>query len=137
MRRSGYSDDGDNCNLWRGAVQSAIKGKRGQKLLIDMAEALDAMPDKRLVTEELQIDGEFCALGALGDYRRIDLKIIDPDNYREVARIFNIPNSLAQEIVYENDEGGPWNRIETPEQRWLRMRRWVQSNITEVAEAAE
>lgn len=33
---------------------------------------------------------------------------------------------LAQEVAYENDEGA---YRETPEQRWTRMRAWVERNI--------
>ncbi|WP_256576270.1 hypothetical protein [Pseudomonas sp. KK4] len=71
MSRSGYSDDCENWSLicWRGAVNSAIKGKRGQAFLIELRDALDAMPVKRLTTNTLEADGEFCTLGALGDVR--------------------------------------------------------------------
>ena len=45
MSRSGYSDDLEPWDLirWRGAVNSAIKGKRGRALLQKMADALDAL----------------------------------------------------------------------------------------------
>ncbi|KGX48418.1 hypothetical protein [Burkholderia pseudomallei] len=69
MSRSGYSDDGDNWSVirWRGAVNSAIKGARGQEFLRDLAATLDAMPDKRLIDNEFRnSNGEFCALGVLG-----------------------------------------------------------------------
>lgn len=49
MSRAGYSDDfeGGELNVWRGAVKSAIRGKRGQAFLKELAAAMDAMPDKR------------------------------------------------------------------------------------------
>ena len=39
MSRSGYSDDLDNWDLirWRGQVSSAIRGKRGQGFLRELA----------------------------------------------------------------------------------------------------
>ena len=45
MSRSGYSDDDEDGRLamWRGAVQSAIRGKRGQAALRELLTALDAM----------------------------------------------------------------------------------------------
>lgn len=59
MGRAGYTDDfdGDPLELgrWRAQVASATRGKRGQKLLRDLLAALDAMPERRLVTEELEI----------------------------------------------------------------------------------
>ena len=68
MSRSGYSDECDGWDLirWRGAVASAIRGQRGQAFLREMLSALDAMPEKRLISEELERDGEVCAMGAVG-----------------------------------------------------------------------
>lgn len=130
MSRSGYSDDLDDWDLirWRGQVASAIRGKRGQKLLTEMLAALDAMPDKSLVVGELQTpEGDVCALGALGKARGLDMATLDPEEPESVAAAFNIATQLAQEIVYQNDEGS-YN--ETPEQRWERMRKWVISAIS-------
>lgn len=42
---------------WRGAVASAIRGKRGQAFLREMLAALDAMPEKRLIAGSLVFDG--------------------------------------------------------------------------------
>ncbi len=128
MSRSGYHDDLGDLELgrWRGQVASAIRGKRGQALLRDMVTALDAMPDKRLITSELESDGEVCALGALGRMRGIDLAVLDPEDPDGVAAAFNIAQQLAREIVNENDE--TWHE-ETPESRWARMRRWAEANI--------
>ena len=46
MSRSGYGDDIGQWDLirWRGAVQSAMCGKRGQAFLKEMLAALDALP---------------------------------------------------------------------------------------------
>ena len=83
MSRSGYVDDFDeqwSLIRWRGAVRSAIKGARGQAFLREMLEALEAMPDKRLIEEELEQNGEVCALGSVGLKRGIDMKALDPDD---------------------------------------------------------
>lgn len=146
MSRSGYHDDLDNWDLirWRGQVASAIRGKRGQVLLKDMLAALDSMPEKALVTSELETEeGDVCALGALGKARGMDLRSLDPEESESVAAAFNIAEPLAKEIVYENDEHG-WIygagkfRRETPEERWKRMRAWVVSQIKpEVIHAAD
>jgi hypothetical protein len=52
---------------------------------------------------------------------------IDPEEPEQVAAAFDIAHQLAQEIVYENDEAFGWH--EPPEHRYLRMLRWVESNI--------
>jgi len=132
MSRSGYSDDwGDQWQhiMWRGAVASAIRGRRGQQFLQELLTGLDAMPEKRLISDELEQNGEFCALGVVGQARGIDMQNIDPECYLTVAHTFNISQALAQEVAYMNDEDNPYYAQETPESRWQRMRTWVVSNI--------
>lgn len=138
MSRAGYSEDIDQWQMimWRGQVASATRGKRGQKLLIDLLAALDAMPEKALVQSELETEeGEVCALGALGKARGIDMKALDPDEPDQVAAAFDIAAPLAREIVFMNDEyfdveyvGN--KRVDiTPEARWFLMRWWVVAQI--------
>ncbi|QJI28923.1 hypothetical protein HKK55_09410 [Pseudomonas sp. ADAK18] len=129
MSRSGYSDDYSGWDLvcWRGAVNSALKGKRGQAFLIELRDALEAMPAKRLIADSLQADGEFCTIGALGAKRGVDMKALDPDDREAVGEAFDIAPAMASEIVFMNDEAS-W-QAETPEQRWVRMRDWITSQI--------
>lgn len=135
MSRSGYSDDCGGWDLirWRGAVNSALNGKRGQAFLMELRDAMDAMPDKRLVTDTLESDGEFCALGVIGHKRGLDMASIDAHDRESVSNAFGIAEAMAAEVVFFNDECG-WN--ETPEQRWARMRNWVESNIKPSAAGA-
>jgi hypothetical protein len=125
MSRSGYCDDIDNWQMikWRGQVASAIRGARGQACLREMLAALDAMPTKELIKGDLALDGQVCALGALGNARGVDMSNLDPEEPEEVAAAFNIAPQLAQEIVYVNDEGG--FNVETNDHRWKRVRHWV------------
>lgn len=128
MSRSGYSDDCDDqwaMIRWRGAVTSAIRGQRGQKFLREMATALDSLPEKALITEELEQDGAVCALGSVGKMRGIDMSNVDPEDYDSVAAMFGIPHALAQEIMWINDEWGG----ATPEERWKEVREWVRREI--------
>jgi hypothetical protein len=130
MSRSGYTDDPENdwsriC--WRGAVASAMRGKRGQAFLREMLAAMDAMPEKRLVSWELEADGEVCAIGTVGRARGIDMTKLDPEDSASVAGTFGISEALAREIVFENDEA-VWER-ETPENRFSRMRQWIERNL--------
>lgn len=128
MSRSGYTDDCEYIELYRNTVERAIKGKRGQAFLRELAAAMDAMPEKILIAHELvNEDGDHCALGAVGAKRGIDMSKLDPEEPDDVARAFNIASALAKEIVYENDECG--DSGETPQQRWTRVRKWVAENI--------
>lgn len=159
MSRSGYSDDCDGWALirWRGAVAAAIRGRRGQSFLRELAEALDAMPAKRLIAEELEADGEFCALGCIGARRGLDLRAINPENREAVALAFGIPPALAAEIMFENDDDFiSWEWVEVcgpmrpgeqhrptirqevgnaEELRWHKVRKWVESHLAPVPSA--
>jgi len=128
MSRAGYTEDCDGWDLirWRGAVESAIKGRRGQQLLRELLAALDAMPVKRLIAGELEKDGEVCGLGCLGRVKSIDMSGIDPEDYDRVAETFGIAPAMAREIEYINDERG---MNMTPEKRWEIVRRWVAEHI--------
>lgn len=109
MSRSGLvEDDGDDPlahGRWRGAVKSAINGKRGQQFLRDLADALDAMPEKVLVAGELQAEnGCHCTLGVIGQKRGLDVASMDIDDYDAIATSLNVNAKIAQEIMWENDE---------------------------------
>jgi hypothetical protein len=112
--------------LWRGAVERAIKGDRGQRLIMEMRDVLDAMPVKRLIAESLvQSDGEVCAMGAVAKARGVDVSQIDPEDRLAVAKVFNIAPALAAEIAFINDDDYSWGQA-TPEQRWQRVRNWTE-----------
>jgi hypothetical protein len=145
MSRAGYSDDGIDDQwahiCWRGAVASAMRGKKGQAFLRELRDALDAMPAKRLIARDLIVrkevagaDGEApqphveaCSLGVVALARGIDDSKIDPYDHDSIHAPFGIANALAREIIYENDES--WPRPKTPEERWRKMRWWVEENI--------
>src|SRR5262245_48117791 len=101
MSRSGYSDDYDSYDqwghiMWRGAVNSAMRGKRGQAFLKEMLAAMDAMPEKRLIAHELEVeDGAVCAIGTVGKARQVDMSNIDPEDYSTVSGVFNIAEAMA------------------------------------------
>lgn len=129
MSRSGYNEDyDDNWSLicWRGAVASAIRGKRGQAFLREMLTALDALETKQLIADELEAEGSVCAIGAVGRARGISMAGIDPEDTETLAARFGISRALACEIMFENDERAFW-RTEAPEARYSRMRAWIVS----------
>lgn len=131
MSRSDYYDMDDQGALirWRGAVASAIRGKRGQALLRDMIAALEAMPKRELVANQLECEDGVCALGAVGLARGIDMGNIDPEDSATVSSVFDIAEPLAREIVYTNDEA--CGSCEHPTLRFNRMLRWAKAHLRE------
>jgi hypothetical protein len=111
MSRSGYTDDNDDPlahGRWRQAVKNALHGQRGQLLLRELVQALDAMEDKRLYPGSFSTaDGEFCALGVLGAKRGTKMDDLG-DEYdcdtAVVGKRFGIAPAMAAEIMYMNDE---------------------------------
>ena len=115
--------------MWRGRVASAMRGKRGQKLLRDCLAALDEMPEKRLIKGELvDPEGQVCLLGAAGRKRNIsDIDKIDSEEHGILASKFDVAECLIQEIEYVNDEGA--RKTETPEETFARVRNWLVKSI--------
>lgn len=164
MSRSGYSDDLDPLELgrWRAQVASAIRGKRGQRMLRDLRVALDALPDRRLVSNSLlTTGGEMCAIGAVAAARGVAVEPADDgpdwydgeDFYDSVADKLDVAHQLVREVMYLNDDiaTARWGRLVTAARwqswhgpledpgrfRWRHLRRWVESKIRfEEAEGA-
>lgn len=129
MNRSGYHDDHDDplqLARWRGQVASALRGKRGQRFLRDLVTALDALPEKKLIEGNLEVEGAVCALGALGKHRGVDISALDTEDWEALGSTFDIAEQLAQETMYINDQGP--HRY-TPEARWERVRGWAVRHI--------
>lgn len=136
MSRSYYTDDCDTWSLirWCGAVASSIRGKRGQKFLKDALAALEAMPKKELIAEELETEeGEVCALGACGKAQGHNMLEIDPYDYKRLAQLFDVAEPLIREIEYENDEC----TSDDPAERWKQMRDLIASLIIQSPEVGE
>lgn len=111
MSRSGYTDDNEDplaYGRWRQAVKRSLEGKRGQALLSELVEALDAMEDKRLYPNSFATpEGEFCTLGVLGAKRGTKMDDLGDDDYCDAEKVgerFGIARAMAAEIMYMNDE---------------------------------
>lgn len=133
MSRSGYVNDLEAWTsiCWRGAVKSAIRGKRGQAFLQEMLAAFDAMPEKALIAHDLEKGGAVCAIGAVGAARGVDMSQLDPEDYDTIAGVFGISHALTREIFDLNDEP-TWldsSQAEAPCKRFDRMRTWVERHI--------
>lgn len=118
-------------NIYRANVDRAIRGKRGQAFLREMAAALDAMPVKELVADEIVRDSEHvCAIGSVALARQMDVSKLDVTDGELVGQTFGIAKCLANEIAFENDDDfGRRRGKETPAERWQRMRKWVDEQI--------
>ncbi len=128
MSRSGYGEDCEYPELYRHNVEQTIRSKRGQSLLRELAVQMDAMPEKILIEHELVNEsGQCCTLGVVFKARGIDVSTVDESEPYVVAGKLGINHMMAAEIAYMNDEYG-WE-VETQEQRWTRMRKWVDENL--------
>ena len=151
MSRSGYSDECENLHLYRQSVSRAIEGRRGQALLRDMVDALDAMPVKELAAHVFVEPGVgSCALGVVADGRDLGSVVLatlndQADEPEIIGRAMDIAESLAAEVAFENDERvesyydhgqRKWLGGETDAERWTRMRAWAESNIIAEPEPA-
>jgi hypothetical protein len=149
MSRSGYNDgcwdDDNNIHMinYRGAVKSALEGKRGQAFLQEMLEAMAAHPVKELIAGDLVGVGHVtcshwglfettsaCALGTVALKRGLDVSKLDPDDYASVAATFGISEAMAREIMFENDEAGYWRTL-TDAARFDHVRRWIEATLYE------
>tara|TARA_R110002153_G_scaffold9324_3_gene38608 strand:+ start:211 stop:636 length:426 start_codon:yes stop_codon:yes gene_type:complete len=140
MGRHGYNEgDGNNWQYikWAGMTASAARGKRGQAMLRELLAALDAMPDKKLITRSVvDEDGCCCTVGALLKEKEVPYldKLVaaweDEDILAEwnddIAEDLDVSPVLLQEIEYANDEMGFG---ESPSDRWFRMRAWVAGKL--------
>ncbi len=155
MSRSGYEHcDSGEAFGWAANVRRCIAGKRGQAFMWELYLALEAMPKRELITGSLvTTDGQCCALGAVAVARKAEIPdwMRDTDGADEyefmdaMGPMFGIKDMLAREIMYYNDEADPLRyedtgercagyrvdpnrkirRIDTPAERWQRMRAWV------------
>lgn len=134
MGRHGYSEDLASDDVlaygrWRGIVRSATRGKRGQAMLKELLHALDAMPVKELIKDDLITEeGACCTIGALLAHKEVPEARNLHEWNEKIAEELDVHEALIQEIEFENDEGG---FRETPAEVWVRMRTWVAKQIQE------
>lgn len=95
---------------------------------------MDAMPVKELVAEELQVDGQYCALGVVGKVRGIDMTSVDPEDSGVVAKLLDVAEPLVREITYINDYDAYYSDNQNA-QRFHDVRRWVVQNLKQESDA--
>lgn len=137
MSRSNYSEGIDNWQLirWRGAVSSALHGKRGQAFLRELLAALDALPEKRLIENSLTADDDdqcgVCALGAVGLARGMDMSEMTEYDGDWDSSNFGISDAMAREIMFINDDGYYFSPRDSDrgKTRFNRVRSWAESHL--------
>ena len=132
MSRSGYTVDCEHLGLYEATVKRTIRGRRGQAFLRELATELDVMPDRSLIAGDLiDADGNCCAIGVVCKSRGTPVDRVDAEDPGAVGGLVGISHSMAAEIAFRNaEDDDPWGHTaESREQRWLRMRAWVSSQI--------
>lgn len=140
MSRSGYVEDWDEYSfIYQGHVTRALRGRRGQKAILETIEALDAMDDKRLGKDTFgKPDCPACTLGLLAQARGVDVSAHEPfsdehgvdevDSFA-VSKALDIAPSMVREVMYVNDTA--WDNSELGQrQRWHYIRQWLFSKLT-------
>lgn len=140
--------------LWEANQERSLKSKRGQQALRRLEAALLALPEPKLVADEIKTaDGLVCALGALaiseGYQGSMDLpqppaedasdeewdkwNAHADDEYGDsaiedamlaLAKSLDVPKLVAVAIIYENDDS---YGTQTPEARYSKVLKWTQS----------
>ena len=120
-----------------GALRSAIRGQRGQRLLRDLVAGLDALPTPELSAGALEDEatGCCCAFGAVRRYRgaaAVPLWFdpmeegLDPPHFAEP---FDVAPALAWEVVEVNEGLSDSNMEAARRQRWERVRAWAVKHL--------
>jgi hypothetical protein len=120
-----------------GALRSAIRGRRGQRLLRDLIAGLDGLPVPELAAGALEDPetGCVCALGAVRLQRGPEAVPLpcdptDPDlDWRELAEPFDISQALANEVVTQNDYNTVNNDEQSRRHRWVSVRAWAVGHL--------
>ena len=129
MSRINYTEDEDfpgQFDLWQANCDRSLKGRKGQRELHVLREALLALPVKSLAYGVLETsDGEMCAIGVYAKYKGLDLSELaiafDSD---EVGKIAGMPLLVAWKVMEMNDEY--LGRV-TSDERYEKMLAWVES----------
>jgi hypothetical protein len=123
-----------------GALRSAIRGQRGQRLLRDLVAGLEALPSPELSAGALEDEdtGCCCAFGVVRRYRgaaAVPLYFdpmeadLDPPHFAEP---FDVAPALAWEVVEVNEGSSDSNMEAARRQRWERVRAWAVKHLAGV-----
>ena len=125
--------------LWHANCRRSMQGKKGQKALQEIEQALLLMPDKRIYKDVLvRHTGEVCVIGAMLVQQRINTGMsrdeavascceLNSENTENVGVEIGIPRMLSWSLVVENDDE---YKTRTPEQLYEHLLAWVQERIS-------
>ncbi len=156
MARIDYSEDEDRPGqfaLFQANCGRSLRGKAGQRALRDLEAALLALPEPRLIRDQLWADGEVCAIGAYAQYKGLDVTNYDPEDESDAVGVAaGMPRLVAWKVVALNDieldtvwevadgpiqrghgvyHGGvPLIREMTPEERYVKVLGWVRKHLS-------
>lgn len=137
--------------LWENALRRSVNGKKGQRNLRDLRDALLALPEKRLISGRLADEnGCVCTVGALWLKRQVDAGVdraqvlaamagdiewneeygvLDPWDAEtvtlDIATAAGLSRTMAVVLAGDNDG---WTN-DTPERRYERVLRYVEQLI--------
>lgn len=95
---------------------------------VAIARGVDIVPDfyrQDAAAKLAQEEGDPNDADLLDECLAETLEEYGTDWYEDVAKILAIPETLARETIYTNDEG--W--AATPEERWREMRQWAAARL--------
>lgn len=136
-----YDEEWNNqWELWEANTLRHMRGPAGQAILRELREALLALPERKLINSRLADEqGCVCTIGALALHRGRkveELAALIPaelwDEYEEelkteaLGRELGLKHVMIVALAGQNDD--TW-RTETPEQRFERVLKWVESEI--------
>lgn len=147
MSRFVPNEDGDalDAGRWEKNLRASLEGKRGQRALRELREALLALPEPRLVRGLFTTaEGECCTLGALAAYRKARAEgvtiteaakalheAVDPeegDFHTEEGVKAGMSRTMAWHLGYQNDDAWEWGKA-SPERRFEGVLGWVCNQI--------
>lgn len=128
MSRFGNDGDGDyeplDMGRWENNLRRAITGKRGQKVLRELREALLALPERRLVAGDLATpEGEVCTVGAYVAWKKAqDEGVAVTDAAKALAAV----DPEEWDGYERNPETGAYQQRVSAE--WLRDGYWTRTH---------
>ena len=155
MSRYDGSDDCDdywqlNMGRWERNSRAVLKSGRGKKALADLITALEALPQRRLISERVAVltnpgaedchVSEVCAVGAYAHFKGIDLTTW----VGEDGAVADETDTSLRETAWLGEQAGmaftlAWNlgylndytlKDCTPEERWQRVYEWATEHLS-------
>ena len=128
-----------------GALRSAVRGRRGQRFLQDLIDALDALPVPELSAGALEDEetGCCCAFGAVRRHRGAEAVPLGFDPMDEdqtpdgLTEPFDVSRTLAWAVVQANEECSTSNTPDARRRRFQEVRRWAVAKLCAAEEGVE